>query len=74
MIGIILKYSNYYNKPIPETPLGLLAHLPKNEIIVTIAKINTLLQPQGYRNIDNSKETQIECLKAIILQDEKMLH
>tara|TARA_R110002012_G_scaffold9716_4_gene45052 strand:+ start:27128 stop:28888 length:1761 start_codon:yes stop_codon:yes gene_type:complete len=71
LIGIILKYSNYYNKPIPENPLGLLSHLPKNEIIVTIAKINTLLQPQGYRNIDNSKETQIECLKAIILQDEK---
>lgn len=71
MIGIILKYSIYYNKPIPENPLGLLAHLPKNEIIITIAKINTLLQPQGYRTNDNSRETQIECLKAIILQDEK---
>ncbi|WP_435262615.1 hypothetical protein [Tenacibaculum sp. nBUS_03] len=71
MIGIILKYSIYYNKPIPENPLGLLAHLPKNEIIVTISKINTLLQPQGYRNSDNSRETQIECLKAILLQDEK---
>ena len=71
MIGIILKYSIYYNKPIPENTLALLAHLPKNEIIVTIAKINTLLQPQGYRNTDNSRETQIECLKAIILQDER---
>jgi hypothetical protein len=71
LIGIILKYSNYYNKPIPENPLGLLAHLPKNEIIVTISKINTLLQPQGYRNSDDSRETQIECLKAILLQDEK---
>ncbi len=71
MIGIILKYSNFYNKPIPENPIGLITHLPKNEVIVTIAKINTLLQPQGYRNSDNSKETQIECLKAIILQDKK---
>lgn len=71
MIGIILKYSAYYNKQIPEIPLDLLAHLPKNEIIVTIAKINTLLQPQGYRSNDDSRETQIECLKAIILQDEK---
>lgn len=71
MIGIILKYSIFYNKPIPENPLRLLAYLPKNEIIVTISKINTLLQPQGYRNSDNSRETQIECLKAILLQDEK---
>lgn len=71
MIGIILKYSIYYNKPIPENPLGLLVHLPKNEIIVTISKINTLLQPQGYRNNDDSRETEIECLKAILLQDEK---
>ena len=71
MIGIILKYSIYYNKPIPENPLELLVHLPKNEIIVTIAKINTLLQPQGYRNSDDSRETQMECLKAILLQDEK---
>ena len=71
MIGIILKYSIYYNKPIPKNPLELLAHLPKNEIIVTIAKINTLLQPQGYRNYDNSKEAQINCLKAILLHDEK---
>jgi len=71
LIGIILKYSIYYNKPIPENPLGLLAHLPKNEIIVTISKINTLLQPQGYRNSDDSRETQIECLKTILLPDEK---
>ena len=71
MIGIILKYSDYYNKSIPKSPLGLLTHLPKNEIIVTIAKINTLLQPQKYRNSDDSRETQIECLKAILLQDEK---
>ena len=71
MIGIILKYSNYYNKAIPENPLDLLAHLPKNEIIITIAKINTLLQPQGYGSIDNSRKTEIECLKAILLQDEK---
>lgn len=55
----------------PENPLGLLAHLPKNEIIVTIAKINTLLQPLGYRNTDTSRETQIECLKTIILQDKR---
>lgn len=71
MIGIILKYSIYYNKPIPKNPLGLLAHLPKNEVIVTIAKINTLLQPLGYRNTDTTRETQIECLKTIILQDNK---
>lgn len=71
MIGIVLKYSVYYNKKVPNKPLELIAHLPKNEIVVTIARINTLLQPQGYRSSDDSRETQIECLKSILLQDEK---
>ncbi len=70
MIGIVLKYTAYYNKEVPKTPLEIIAHLPKNEIIVTIAKINTLLQPQGYRCSDDSRKTQIECLKSILLQDE----
>lgn len=70
MLGIVLKYTAYYNKDIPKNPIDLIAHIPKSEIIVTIAKINTLLQPQGYRCSDDSRKTQIECLKTILLQDE----
>src|SRR5690554_1026421 len=51
--------------------MALLSLLPKTEILATIVKINSLLQPMGYRTIDDSRKTQIECLKAILLQDEK---
>lgn len=71
MIGVIIKYSRFYQRKIPKTPLKLIEHLPKAEIILTFAKINTLLQPQGYGNVDDSLETQFECLKAILLPDEK---
>lgn len=71
MIGIILKYSAFYHRQIPENPLTLLKHLPKTEILATITRINTLLQPHGYRNRDESRKTQFECLKTILLQDEK---
>lgn len=71
MIGIIIKYSNFYSKEVPNNALELLSHLPKTEILLTIAKINSLLQPMSYRTNDDSRETQIECLKSILLQDEK---
>lgn len=71
MIGIIIKYSKFYRKKTPDKPLKLLSNLPKTEIIATISKINSLLQPMGYRTNDNSHETQNKCLKAILLPDEK---
>ena len=71
MIGIIIKYSKFYGRKIPVEPLELLSHLPKTEIIATISKMNSLLQPMGYRTIDDSRKTQIECLKTILLPDEK---
>lgn len=71
MIGIIIKYSKFYGRKVPDKPLELLSHLPKTEIIATISKMNSLLQPIGYRTNDDSREIQVECLKAILLPDEK---
>jgi hypothetical protein len=71
LIGILIKYTKFHGKPIPEEPMALLSLLPKTEILATIVKINSLLQPMGYRTIDDSRKTQIECLKAILLQDEE---
>ena len=74
MIGVVIKYSKFYGRAVPQNPLSTLFGLPRTEIIATIGKINCLLQPIGYRTNDDSRETQIECLKAILLPDEKNAH
>lgn len=70
LIGTILKYSVHYYQEIPVNPLVLIQHIPKTELITTLVKVNTLLQPLGYRNIDSSRSTQVKCLKAILLGSE----
>jgi hypothetical protein len=67
MIGILMKYSVYRRRPIPENPLEFLSHIPKNEMLVTVAKLNTLIQPRSYRSVDDSNKTQIECLTTILM-------
>lgn len=70
MIGILIKYSQFYGKPVPDNPLNLLVDLPKDEVLITLAKINSLIQPIGYRSNDGSRDTQIKCLKTIFLPSE----
>ncbi len=72
MIGVIIKYSEFYNRKIPKEPLDLIKHLPKTELIVTLSRINSFLNPQGSIGTDNSFETQIECIKTITDQDQKL--
>ncbi len=74
MIGVLITYSKFYGKAVPLKPISALAGLPRTEIIATIGKINCLLQPLGHRTNDDSRDTQIECLKAILLPDEKNAH
>lgn len=72
MVGVIIKYSEFYIKKIPNYPINLIKHLPKTELIVTISRINSLLNPQNSNGIDNSFETQIECVKTITDQDQNL--
>jgi hypothetical protein len=72
VIGVIIKYSEFYNLKIPKEPLDLIKHLPKTELIVTLSRINSFLNPQDSIGTDNSFETQIECIKTITDQDQKL--
>jgi hypothetical protein len=71
VIGVIIKYSDFYGKAIPKEPLDLIKHLPKDELIITISRINSFLNPQNSISIDDSYKTQIECIKTITDQDQK---
>ncbi len=35
MIGIIIKYSDFFGQPIPQNPIALLSSIPKEELIAT---------------------------------------
>ena len=67
MIGNLVKYSNFYGSSVPENPIDLLFDLPKNELIITICAVNTLLKPLTSNHYDDSRDTQIECLRTIFL-------
>jgi hypothetical protein len=67
MFGSPIKYSDFFNQPIPRSPISLISNIPKGELITSICAINTRLKPIYNSGFDNSTETQIECLRAILL-------
>ena len=74
MFGIPIKYSNFFSGPIPANPIDLIKSIPKDELITSIAAVNTRLKPVFNTNFDNSKRTQIEALRAILLDLENPIH
>lgn len=73
MLGNLIKYSDFYQTPIPEKPIELIQNIPKEELILTITGINTRLKPPTETKFDHSRETQIDCLRLIFLDDKKPL-
>src|SRR5690606_41136445 len=54
---------------IPENPIEIIKLLPKEEILATIAAINARLKPIDKSYFDDSRETQIECLRVLFLDN-----
>src|SRR5690554_5457954 len=65
MIGSLVKYSDFYKKSIPENPIDLILNIPKTEVIATICAVNARLKPIFNTYIDDSKPTQVDCLRAV---------
>jgi hypothetical protein len=69
MIGLPVKYSDFYEEDIPEDSLSLIRHLPKKEIITTISMINAKLKPVSATYFDDSRDTQLECSEFLFLEN-----
>lgn len=67
MLGYLIKYSDFYYTPIPENPLELILDIPKEELVATISGVNSRLKPIGTNYFDDSRDTQIDCLRSIFL-------
>ena len=59
------KYSDFYETPVPDNPIELILDIAKEELIATIVAVNTRLKPLTSNHYDDSKETQINCLRTI---------
>jgi hypothetical protein len=68
MMGIIVKYSDFYQKPAPANFLSQLNLIPKEEIIATISAINSHLNPITTSHLDDSRATQYQCIRLIFLE------
>lgn len=68
-MGLLIKYSEFYGKNIPENPINLIKCIPKEELLATIASINNRLKPVHSSHIDDSRDTQIDCLRTIFLDN-----
>lgn len=69
MIGLPIKYSDFYGETIPEEPLHLIRHLPKKEVVTTISMINAKLKPVSATYFDDSRTTQIQCSEFLFLEN-----
>ena len=69
MIGLPVKYSDFYGEVMPEEPLSLIRHLPKKEVVTTISMINSKLKPVSATYFDDSRKTQIECSVFLFLEN-----
>lgn len=70
MVGLPVKYSDFYGQAIPNDPISLISDIPKNELIATIAAVNTRLKPIISSHFDTSIETQRDCIRAIFNYEE----
>ena len=68
-MGVILKYSDFYGQPAPIDPLSLLRDIPKEELITTIGAINTRLNPITTAHLDDSRNTQVESIRVLFLDN-----
>lgn len=66
MFGHPLKFSDFFNQDVPNNPLHLIRTLPKDELIATITAVNTRLKNVYSSGYDISRQTQIECLRAVL--------
>lgn len=73
MMGYLVKYSDFYETPVPDNPIELILDIAKEELIATIVAVNTRLKPLTSNHYDDSKETQINCLRTIFLDNENLL-
>lgn len=71
-MGHLIKFSEFYKSVAPESPIELIKLLPKEEIIVTIAAINARLNPIYKSYFDDSRETQVECLRILFLDNNNL--
>lgn len=69
MMGHLIKYSEFYGDNIPENPINLIKCIPKEELLATIASINNRLKPIHSSHIDDSRDTQVDCLRTIFLDN-----
>ncbi|HCY80613.1 MAG TPA: hypothetical protein DHV22_02900 [Xanthomarina gelatinilytica] len=63
----MVKYSDFFNQAANPDPINLIKTIPKDELIASICAINARLKPIYNTAFDNSIETQIESLRAILL-------
>lgn len=69
MFGHLIKYSEAYNESIPEILTDLVREIPKEELISTIVAINSRLNPVNNSHLDDSRETQVDCLRMLFLDN-----
>jgi hypothetical protein len=70
MFGQPIKYSDFYKEDIPKNPIDLIKGIPKEEVLATIAAINSRLKPVNSVYFDDSLETQVDCIRVIFLDYE----
>lgn len=73
MLGNLVKYSQFYNAPVPENPLELIEDIPKEELIITISGIIARFKPLATSAFNYSKEKQIECIRLVFLDEKNPL-
>ncbi|WP_343614071.1 hypothetical protein [Flavobacterium sp.] len=74
MWGYLIKYSDFFTNPVPENPIDLILDIPKEELVGTLVAINTRLKPIDSNHFDDSRETQIECLRTVFLDNNNPIH
>lgn len=70
MFGHLIKYSEAYNESVPEILSDLVREIPKEELVSTIVAINSRINPVNNSHLDDSRETQIDCLRMLFLDNE----
>ncbi|MFL9832553.1 hypothetical protein [Chryseobacterium terrae] len=73
MFGHLIKYSEAYLEKLPENLLDLIKDIPKAELIATIVAINSKINPVNSSYIDDSRKTQIECIRILFLDTKNHL-
>lgn len=66
MIGYLIKFTDIFpDEEIPKNRLDLIKHIPKEELLVTLSSINSLINPIYSSYLDDSIDNQHRCLKKV---------